>query len=240
MSTLTARRGLLTLAVASALLVGSFAVASSASASTLYACVKKSGSAHVFAKKPKCKKGETKISWNSTGTAGKNGTNGANGSNGTNGTNGKEGAAGQPQKAIAFKASQPGEFLTKNEVTLFTMSGVTVNLDCVNFIVDGADLEATAPAGSRAQSGMISSKANNTEATGSFQQNSYDLALSPTEPKLFGALVSNSSEPFANVGHITAEIETGSAIVVIQTFIESGGTNPKGCTVDGVAFSIPA
>ena len=70
MSTLTARRGLLTLAVASALLVGSFAVVASASASTLYACVKKSGSAHVFAKKPKCKKGEQKLSWSTSGPAG--------------------------------------------------------------------------------------------------------------------------------------------------------------------------
>jgi hypothetical protein len=95
MSTLTARRGLLTLAVATALLVGSFAVASSASASTLYACVKKSGSAHVFAKKPKCKKGETKLSWGSTGSAGKNGAAGAQGGAGKEGAQGKEGIQGK-------------------------------------------------------------------------------------------------------------------------------------------------
>jgi hypothetical protein len=58
----------------------------------LYACVKKNGSARVFTKKPKCKKGEKKLSWNNEGPAGKNGVNGTNGTKGTNGTNGTNGA----------------------------------------------------------------------------------------------------------------------------------------------------
>jgi Collagen triple helix repeat (20 copies) len=49
-----------------------------------------------FHKKPKCKRGETKLSWNSQGVPGNSG---AKGVNGVNGTNGKEGATGKEGKA---------------------------------------------------------------------------------------------------------------------------------------------
>jgi len=100
MSTSITRRGIALLAAGSISLFAALATASQAGAATYYACVKKNGSAHIFAKKPKCKRGESKISWNSVGPAGRNGVNGtggkngANGTNGTNGTNGKEGAPG--------------------------------------------------------------------------------------------------------------------------------------------------
>jgi hypothetical protein len=87
MSTPPARRGAFGVAIAAALLLGLLA-ASQAQASTLYACVKKNGTAHIYSKKPKCKKGETKLSWNSAGPKGTTGPNGKNGTNGTNGVNG--------------------------------------------------------------------------------------------------------------------------------------------------------
>lgn len=86
------RRRTLMLATVAALLVTAFAAVTQAQAATIYACVKKNGSAHIFNKKPKCAKHETALSWNTTGPAGKNGANGTNGSNGTNGTNGTNGA----------------------------------------------------------------------------------------------------------------------------------------------------
>jgi hypothetical protein len=92
MSTPIARRGIFLLASTAALIVAVFAAVPAAQASTLYACVKKSGSAHIYTKKPKCKKGESKLSWGTVGPAGSNGTNGANGANGTNGNNGANGA----------------------------------------------------------------------------------------------------------------------------------------------------
>ncbi len=88
MPTLSNARALAVLAATGALLLAAFAAAPQAEASTLYACVKKGGTVKVFTKAPKCKKHETKISWNSVGPAGKNGTNGTNGTSGTNGTNG--------------------------------------------------------------------------------------------------------------------------------------------------------
>jgi hypothetical protein len=100
MSTSITRRGIALLAAGSISLFAALATASQARAATYYACVKKNGSAHVFTKKPKCKRGERKLSWNSQGPAGRhglngvNGKNGANGANGANGTNGKEGLPG--------------------------------------------------------------------------------------------------------------------------------------------------
>jgi hypothetical protein len=72
------------------MLFGTLAVAPDAGAATLYACVKKNGTVRFFTKKPKCKRGETKLSWNAEGLPGRNGRNGLNGLNGTNGTNGKD------------------------------------------------------------------------------------------------------------------------------------------------------
>jgi hypothetical protein len=93
MSTSITRRG--TLAAAAIIsLLAALGTASQASAATYYACVKKSGAAHIYTKKPKCKRGERKLSWNNRGPAGRNGANGKNGANGTNGINGAAGAPG--------------------------------------------------------------------------------------------------------------------------------------------------
>jgi hypothetical protein len=91
----TSRRVTAAILAAGALLLAAFAIAPTAGAATLYACVKKNGTAHIYAKKPKCKKHESKLSWNTEGAAGRNGSNGLNGlngvgTNGTNGTNGKD------------------------------------------------------------------------------------------------------------------------------------------------------
>ncbi|MFX8289589.1 hypothetical protein ABTL40_19740, partial [Acinetobacter baumannii] len=58
------RRRVATVAVAAvtASLLACLAPASWASP-TLYACVKKNGAARLFASKPKCRKGEKRLSW---------------------------------------------------------------------------------------------------------------------------------------------------------------------------------
>jgi len=98
MSTSIGRRGAALLALAGGLLLLAVAGAPAASAGTLYACAKKNGSARIFTKKPKCKRGETKLLWNKEGPAGRNGANGANGTNGTNGANGTAGREGKEGK----------------------------------------------------------------------------------------------------------------------------------------------
>jgi len=94
MPTLSTRRAPVLLVAIGALLLAALATASQAGASTLYACVKKNGNARIFSNKPKCKKGEKKLSWNIEGLAGKNGASGANGANGATGKEGPQGKTG--------------------------------------------------------------------------------------------------------------------------------------------------
>jgi hypothetical protein len=110
MSTSITRRGILLLAAATISLLAALATASQAGAATYYACVKKNGSAHIYTKKPKCKRGESKLSWNNVGPAGRNGVNGLNGKNGANGVNGvsgKEGPAGKEGIPGPFPGTLP-------------------------------------------------------------------------------------------------------------------------------------
>src|SRR6185312_11580262 len=93
MSWARSRNGLLGLAVM-ATSVCFFTAASASEASTLYACVKKNGSAHIFKKKPKCHHGESKLSWSTTGPAGTKGAPGAPGAPGAKGGNGANGSNG--------------------------------------------------------------------------------------------------------------------------------------------------
>ena len=88
------RRTTAGLASAGALLLVALAATPQADATTLYACVKKNGTARIFTNKPKCKKHETKLSWNNEGPPGEKrderrerhqrheGTNGTSGTNG--------------------------------------------------------------------------------------------------------------------------------------------------------------
>jgi len=132
MSKPLARRGALATVTAAALLLG-LLMASQAQASTLYACVKKNGSAHVYSKKPKCKKGESKLSWNTAGPAGKNGANGTNGANGANGVNGANGANGA---ADGFSATGGEvEYTAGTEGSPVTI--LSKSLPAGNFIVTG-------------------------------------------------------------------------------------------------------
>jgi hypothetical protein len=96
MLTRTKRSALTMVLAASTLLLSGLAAAPQASASTLYACVKKKGGTARFVNaRTNCRRGETKLSWNTQGVPGRNGSNGKNGATGKNGTNGKNGADGK-------------------------------------------------------------------------------------------------------------------------------------------------
>ena len=81
--------------------------ASQADAANVYACVKKNGSARISTKKPKCKKGETRLSWNTL--SGKSGLNGRDGANGKSGSPGTDGTAGVNGAVAGYAAAQSGE-----------------------------------------------------------------------------------------------------------------------------------
>jgi hypothetical protein len=115
MSTSITGRAVGLLAALAVSLLAAFATASHAGAATYYACVKKHGAAHIYTKKPKCKKGEGRLSWDNVGPAGKKGSRGVSGENGTNGTNGAVGATGAPG---GFSGVLPsGEMMTGTYAT---------------------------------------------------------------------------------------------------------------------------
>jgi hypothetical protein len=98
------------LAASGALLLTALAAAPAADAGTIYACVKKNGSARFVKKSTKCKKGESKLSWNSEGPAGKAGPQGLQGTPGTEGKAGSEGKTGPAGTARAYAfMSSPGK-----------------------------------------------------------------------------------------------------------------------------------
>jgi hypothetical protein len=239
------RRGMAVLAAAAGMLPVVLAAAPTADATTLYACVKKSGAVKVFASKPKCKKGEKKLSWNTEGPAGKNGTNGVNGKEGLagkeakEGKEGKEGIPGQPQKAVAYNLTLtvPGIFESTNS-PLFSLPnvGVSTKLVCGNVFANIASIEASAPAGSRGETGMVvtNSESKPPEITQTAIQD-VELGAGGTT---IAILTTNTKAPLTNIAHFNASITTPTAIVMIDAFVRAA-PNPEACTVRGVALSVP-
>lgn len=240
MSTATNRRTLIVLAAIAALLTAAFAAAPQAEASSLFACVKKSGNARIFSKKPKCKKGETKLSWNSQGPAGKNGVNGINGVGkegppGKNGTNGSDGLPGQPQKAVTFSATLAASFEAPPSAQLFNLGGVSAQLVCFNFIGNFSFIEAATSAGF-AQTGMAVS--NSSGKTPEIEQEPVKEATLNSSFSDIIKLSSNTKEPLANIAHVNGSIMTSTSVVLWDAFLRTGA-NPAGCTIRGTALTIP-
>jgi len=94
MSTLITRCSAAVLVAAGGLLLGVLAAAPQADAGTIFACVKKNGSARLSTKTLTCKKGESKLSWNTEGKSGSSGPNGPAGVTGAAGPKGVTGATG--------------------------------------------------------------------------------------------------------------------------------------------------
>jgi hypothetical protein len=108
MSSTTNRRATIVLAACAASLFGVLAAAPPTRAATLYACVKKNGDAHIYKQKPRCRKGETRISWGSSGPAGKDGAPGAKGEPGLRGEAGAGGETGPPPTTLWAVVSNKG------------------------------------------------------------------------------------------------------------------------------------
>jgi hypothetical protein len=140
MPTTINRTAVATLAAA-ALTAFLLAGASRAEASTIFACVKKhAGTARIVSRTAKCKKGETKLSWNSQGPRGANGSGGAAGLPGTPGSQGHEGPQGPG--ATSFTTTLPEETTAAPLITLG--NGVVVTGTCVG---GGIDLAIETPSG---------------------------------------------------------------------------------------------
>ena len=110
MSSTINRRATIVPTALTALLFGLLAMAPSTGAATLYACVKKSGDAHIYKKKPKCRKGQTRISWGSSGPSGPAGQRRTRweGRAGLRGEAGAGGEAGPPPTTLWAGISNKG------------------------------------------------------------------------------------------------------------------------------------
>jgi hypothetical protein len=155
MPTRTKRSALTAVLTASTLLLSGLAAAPQAGAATLYACVKKKGGTARFVNaRTNCRRGETKLAWNTqgvpgrngsngkTGAAGKNGTNGKNGTDGKAGVNGKDGANGVSSAIVDFSDSPFDLPLTKTAVA--TLPSVPPGS---YILLANAQLENTKPEG---------------------------------------------------------------------------------------------
>lgn len=137
-----------------AVLLAALAVASSAHATTYYACLKKKGGAiRLVSSVTRCRHGERKIAFNSqgvpgrkglTGTRGPTGKNGANGSNGTNGVSGFT-------STLPVGASEKGTWATEvHTASSGDFSAISFNIPLaaapkVNVIQKGAGSTAACP-----------------------------------------------------------------------------------------------
>jgi hypothetical protein len=130
MPTLSTRRGTVLLVAMGALLLAVLVAASQAGASTLYACVKKDGTAHIYTKKPRCKKRESKLSWSSQGPAGRNGANGVNGASGVNGKEGLVGPIGPQGPGATTYTFDSAASASPTRVTLGAIPGGKISVDC--------------------------------------------------------------------------------------------------------------
>ncbi len=96
-----ARRGALTGLLTACGMLG---LVSTADAATIHACVRsKTGATRIVGANAKCRRGEQKLSWNTTGPRG------AAGSTGASGAAGAEGKAGASGQGPDFAAKQEGE-----------------------------------------------------------------------------------------------------------------------------------
>jgi hypothetical protein len=240
MSTLTNMRVTAAL-VATAVLLLVVLSATPAEASTLYACVKKNGTARIFTKKPKCRKGDTRVSWNTagplgkTGGAGKAGATGKTGAAGKTGATGAGGAPGQPQEAAKFSASLgTGEAPT----TLFSAGGITYTLSCN--AVASLNVGAVDAGGTSAQSyGQASfGRPSGQEA------NPEDLKSEALVQTLGNAsapiattadATENTAKSIEQFGVWSVTVEGPTSVTWLHVWMETGSS----CGVHGTAITVP-
>jgi hypothetical protein len=112
MCTLTIRRGTATLASAGMLLLGVLGTLSTTQAATIHACYKRgSGQLRILRAKQRCRKGESRVYWNTIGPPGRNGApgkNGATGKTGATGAAGKNGTNGNNGAVAGYSVKQAG------------------------------------------------------------------------------------------------------------------------------------
>jgi hypothetical protein len=119
-TSINARRLPRAVALVGVLTLCGLAFVSTASAATVYACVKhNTGTARIVTSRTKCRHGERRLSWNSVGPAGSAGPGGATGSAGSEGKPGANGAVAD--YAASYNGAIPISPLKENVVLTKTI-----------------------------------------------------------------------------------------------------------------------
>ena len=127
MSQIITRPALSTLIASAALGLSGFALTPGAAAATIYACVPKGGgSVRVVSRHARCRRGETKLSWNSQGPEGPDGPHGPTGTPGATGSVGLQGAPGPGARVATLDTASSNATVQP----LFTYGGDTVGVAC--------------------------------------------------------------------------------------------------------------
>jgi hypothetical protein len=149
---------------AGALAIGALVYAApQAEAATVYVCANRdSGVVRMVARTARCRRGESKLSWSTTGPAGANGANGANGKDGAQGregAQGKEGAVGKNglngavagyfasnfgpvwfteavEVTVVSKTIPPGNYLVFAKTAIYSTAGAAVRAGAVCELLD--------------------------------------------------------------------------------------------------------
>jgi hypothetical protein len=152
----TIKRRLTIVPVACAvLLLGVLATAPPSHAATLYACVKRNGDAHIYTHKPRCRRGQRRISWGSSGPAGKSGEPGSKGDPGSRGEAGAGGETGPPPTTLWAVVSNKGVLVRGGAGTLSATALLELGAYEVVFNRDVSDCAYIATVGS-AEAGSTS------------------------------------------------------------------------------------
>jgi hypothetical protein len=239
------RAMLLCAALALAAATAPAALAATAPAATVYACVKPNHQTHVFLQKPKCKKGEKKLAWALSGTAGGNGSNGAGGLNGVAGARGEQGAAGtqgapgepgEPRSATHLAAlSSPGAA----PMSLFSADGINYTMACSSFF--GRAIEQVEAAGANGESfgSGIFHRPSGQETKPTDLTTLVETGLLGGAPRPIATdaetIEENSSNQFTQYGIWTVSVERPSSVTLLHLWM----TATSFCGLEGSAITIP-
>lgn len=226
--TLSIRRSAVALLAGIALVAAALlAVPQHAGAATIYACKSRSGNLRLVGKKTRCKRGQKKIKWSTTGPAGKNGSNGARGSNGAN---------GQPQRMIKFRASQ-ANVIRPTPIALFSADGIRYTFTCqFALIADVGNLFASGPSGQAYGMGVFARPTGITSLSNDLRSNVTVSAISGT-PVAIAATPSaaTSDRSIEQYGVWTVTVEGPTSTTWIHAWFD---TNPT-CAIRGTAITVP-
>jgi hypothetical protein len=241
MSMLSTRRQLAVLVAVGALLLSALSLAAQANASTIYACVKKkTGAARIVNQKVKCKKGESKLSWNTQGAAGKNGSNGANGSNGSNGI-GSEGPAGQPQKAFKFSAGENAS-VSPTPIALFSADGINYTFVCqTEFIFPVGLIDAVGSPGTSYDSGVFGRPQGSETTSEDIKTEVNVRTIGATQEAIAytGLTGQNKAGELEQYGMWTVTVEGPTSMTWIHLWMDTGASSGPTCKVHGTAITVP-